>query len=402
MCAAVVTRMMMCNLELFLGSRATLLSELLLYAMPASLTAPKLLSKISWGLDGRPIESTQQHEEAARQLDYLKGSTSHWNQTDARLTQEVNGVSMLQARDRIRAKMREAVAGGRACRRSKHQKALKDAAEHADANEKSVEASKRKNERVLRAVARLLEEKDIIASSAVVAQHNNLQLARELHAGEPDEELFDEAEDTETDELAARVSSARGPKADTASSTVPPHKRRRTAAPPHVDKADRIFEKAAAVAEQKALMQQAKEAADRTGLGTKGAALKTLLRRLCKHSVQEARQLEEKVDTWGGAAEHSAAAEAAEGKQRRHELGCGASDVASTSASTGPPPEATPSESMPSNAIDGDTFEQSLEIAFDANLGLGAGSSSSEQPPTRRAPVAEAGEANFKMLCEQR
>ena len=100
MCAAVVTRMMMCNLELFLSSRATLLSELPLYAMPASLTAPKLLSKISWGLDGRPVESTQQHDEAARQLDYLKGSTSHWNQTDARLTQEVNGVSVLQARDR--------------------------------------------------------------------------------------------------------------------------------------------------------------------------------------------------------------------------------------------------------------------------------------------------------------
>ena len=99
MCAAVVTRMMMCNLELFLGSRATLLSELPLYAMPASLTAPKLLSKISWGLDGRPVESTQQHEEAARQFDYLKGSTSHWNQTDARLTQEVNGVSGLQLRE---------------------------------------------------------------------------------------------------------------------------------------------------------------------------------------------------------------------------------------------------------------------------------------------------------------
>ena len=78
---------------------------------------------------------------------------------------------------------------------------------------------------------------------------------------------------------AARVSSARGPKADIASSTVPPHKRRRTAASPHVDKADRIFEKAAAMAVQKALMQQAKEAADRTDLGTKGAALKTLLRR---------------------------------------------------------------------------------------------------------------------------
>ena len=43
---------------------------------------------------------------------------------------------------------------------------------------------------------------------------------------------------------------------------------------------------------------------------------RNLGRRFCKHSVQEARQLEEKVDTWGGAAEHSAAAEAAEGKQR--------------------------------------------------------------------------------------
>ena len=71
--------------------------------MPAALTVPKLLAKISWGLDDKPIESTQQHEEAARELDYLKGSTSHWNQTDARLTQEVNGVSVLQARDRIRA-----------------------------------------------------------------------------------------------------------------------------------------------------------------------------------------------------------------------------------------------------------------------------------------------------------
>eukprot|EP00959_Pyramimonas_sp_CCMP1952_P187962 3930196-Pyramimonas_sp.AAC.1 len=63
--------------------------------------------------------------------------------------------------------MREAVAQGKASRRSKQQKALSDAAELADAHEKSVEASKRKNERVLRAVARLLEEKDIIASSAV-------------------------------------------------------------------------------------------------------------------------------------------------------------------------------------------------------------------------------------------
>ena len=102
------------------------------------------------------------------------------------------------------------------------------------------------------------------------------------------------------------------------------------------------------------------------------------------------------------AAAEQPAAEAAEGKQRRIELGCRASEVASTSASTAPPSEATPSESMPSSAIYGDTFDQSLETAVDANLGIGADSSSAEQPPTRRAPEAESGEANFKMLCEQR
>ena len=47
-------------------------------AMPAALTAAKLLEKLTWGKDDAAIETTMQHEEAARQLDYLKGSTSHW------------------------------------------------------------------------------------------------------------------------------------------------------------------------------------------------------------------------------------------------------------------------------------------------------------------------------------
>ena len=260
--------------------------------MPAALTVPKLLAKLSWGLDDKPIESTQQHEEAARQLDYLKGSTSHWSQTDVRLTQEVNGVSVLQARDRIRAKMREAVTEGRASRRSKHQKALSDTAAIADEHEAVAEASKGKNARVLRAVANLLQEKDSIARAAVVAQENNLQLARELHAGEPDEELLEEAEETEPAETAAP-----GP-------AEPPPKRSKTA-PPHVAQADRIFEKAVELGEQKALMHEAKEAAERVRQGTNGAALKTLLRRLCKHSEQEACQLEEKVDTWSNKMEAS-------------------------------------------------------------------------------------------------
>ena len=254
--------------------------------MPAALTVPKILARLSRGLDDQPIESTTQHEEAARQLDYLKGSTSHWSQTDARFTQQVDGVAVLQARDRIRAKLRAAVAQGKASCRSKRQKALSDAAELADAHEKSVEASKRKNERVLRAVARLLEEKDIIASSAVVAQHDNLQLAKQMHAGEPDEELLDEAEDMEPAEAAA------------AGSAVPLPKRRKrgSAAPLHAAEADRILEKAVNIGEQKALMCAAKVAAGRCGQNTNGAALKTLLRRLCKHSEQEARQLEEQVD----------------------------------------------------------------------------------------------------------
>ena len=145
--------------------------------MPAILTAHRLIAKLTWGFDDKAIASTAQHEEAARQLDYLKGSTSHWSPADTRLTQPVNGVSVLQARDRIRAKMREAVAGGRASRRSKHQKALSDAAAVAEEQEAAAAASQRKNAHVLRAVTKLLEEKDSIARSGVVAQQNNLQLA---------------------------------------------------------------------------------------------------------------------------------------------------------------------------------------------------------------------------------
>jgi hypothetical protein len=165
--------------------------------MPAALTAPKILAKLTWGLDTAPIETTAQHEEAARQLDYLKGSTHRWSPADGRLTEQVNGVSVQQARDRIRAKMREAVTAGRASRRSKHQKALSDAAVVAEAQEQAAEASERKNERVLRAVAKLLAEKDSIAKAAVAGLHNNLQLAKELHAGVPDVELPEEADDTE-------------------------------------------------------------------------------------------------------------------------------------------------------------------------------------------------------------
>ena len=261
--------------------------------MPAILTAHRLIAKLTWGLDDNAIGSTAQHEEAARQLDYLKGSTSHWSPADTRLTQPVNGVSVLQARDRIRAKMREAVADGRASRRSKHQKALSDAAAVAEEQEAAAAASQRKNAHVLRAVAKLLEEKDRIARSAVVAQHNNLQLAKELGAGEPDEELLEGAEDTEPDQAVV------------AGSAEPPPKRRRAtpaAAPPHVAQADRILKKAADLQEQKALMRAAKEAAERAGQSTKGAALRTLLRRLCKHSQTDARELEEQVDAWSAAA----------------------------------------------------------------------------------------------------
>ena len=180
------------------NSRATFLGAAIgTKAMPAALTAPKILAKLTWGLDAAPIASTAQHEEAARQLDYLKGSTHRWNPADTRLTQQVDGVSVLQARDRIRVKMREAVAAGRASRRSKHQKALGDAAAAAEVLEQAAEASEHKNERVLRAITKLLAEKDGIAKAAVAGQLSSLQLARELHAGVPDEELPEEANDTE-------------------------------------------------------------------------------------------------------------------------------------------------------------------------------------------------------------
>ena len=198
--------------------------------MPAALTAPKLVAKLTWGLDAAPIESTAQHQEAARQLDYLKGSTHRWIPTDNRLTQPVNGVCVLQACDRIRAKMREAVAEGRASRRSKQQKALSDAAETAEVHEQAAKLSEHKNDRVLRTIAKLLAEKDSISRDAVVGQHNNLQRAGELQAGEPDEELPEEAHDTEPTTKRRRVHAsvmqktpALGPEsANTEASTIAP------------------------------------------------------------------------------------------------------------------------------------------------------------------------------------
>ena len=142
--------------------------------MPAALAAPKILAKLTWGLDTVPIETTAQHEEAARQLDYLKRSTHRWSPADGRHTEQVNGVSVLQARDRIRAKMREAVAAGRASRRSKHQKALSDTAEAAETQEQAAEAPERKNERLPRALAKLLAEKDSTAKAAVAGQLSSL------------------------------------------------------------------------------------------------------------------------------------------------------------------------------------------------------------------------------------
>ena len=84
--------------------------------MPAALTAAQVLDNLSWAKCDAQIESTPHHEEAAMQLNRLHQSTSKWKKADPRHTQLVDGVSVSQARILIGAKMREAVACGRATR----------------------------------------------------------------------------------------------------------------------------------------------------------------------------------------------------------------------------------------------------------------------------------------------
>ena len=261
--------------------------------MPAALSVQNILARLTWGLDDAAIESTAQREEAARQLDKLKGSTSRWRPTDTRLTQQVNGVSVLQARDHIYDKIREAVDEGRASRCTKHEKTLSVATAVAEEHEAAAEASESKNARVLRALANPLQEKDFIARAAVVAQH--LQLARELHEGEPDEEAASEEESVAPVAPAAAASAAA------------------SAVPEWVDlcpkaQADRILQKAAELHEQKALMRATKEAMAGLGQDTDRASITTLLRRLCNHDAEAARQLWEQVDAWSATAAASAAA----------------------------------------------------------------------------------------------
>ena len=160
--------------------------------MPAALTPAKLLAGLSWGVDDKPIESTVEHAEAGRQLEKLIGSTNRWCETDIRLTREVNGVSVTQARDKIRAKMREAVAQGRASRRSKHEDAIIKAEATADVHEAVAKASSASGDRLLCTVAKYVEENKAFAHSSVVAQRNTIQLAKELHMGEPDEDVASE------------------------------------------------------------------------------------------------------------------------------------------------------------------------------------------------------------------
>ena len=173
--------------------------------MPAALTPAKLLAGLSWGVDDKPIESTTEHAEAGRQLEKLIGSTNRWSETDIRLTREVHGVSVTQARDKIRAKMREAVAQGRASRRSKHEDAIIKAEATADVHEAVAKASSDSGDRLLCTVAKYVEENKAFAHSSVVAQRNTIQLAKELHMGEPDEDMASE-EEAENEELCAAAS----------------------------------------------------------------------------------------------------------------------------------------------------------------------------------------------------
>ena len=90
--------------------------------MPAALTAAEVLEDLSWAKCDAQIESTPHHEEAAMQLNRLHQSTSKWKKADPRHTQLVDGVSVSQARILIGAKMREAVACGRATRYSQKER----------------------------------------------------------------------------------------------------------------------------------------------------------------------------------------------------------------------------------------------------------------------------------------
>lgn len=62
--------------------------------------------------------------------------------------------------------------------------------------------------------------------------------------------------------------------------------------------ADRIFQKAFHLQEQKALTRETKAALERLGQVTNRASLKTLLRRLCNHFPAAACELWEQVNAW--------------------------------------------------------------------------------------------------------
>ena len=83
-----------------------------------ALTAAQVLDNLSWAKGDAQIETTPDHEEASMQLIRLHQSTSKWKKADPRHTQLVDGISVSQARILIGAKMREAVACGRADRYS--------------------------------------------------------------------------------------------------------------------------------------------------------------------------------------------------------------------------------------------------------------------------------------------
>ena len=87
-----------------------------------ALTAAQVLDNLSWAKGDAQIETTPDHEEASMQLIRLHQSTSKWKKADPRHTQLVDGISVSQARILIGAKMREAVACGRATRYSQKER----------------------------------------------------------------------------------------------------------------------------------------------------------------------------------------------------------------------------------------------------------------------------------------
>jgi len=164
--------------------------------MAPKLMATKLMAGIKWGHDDTPITTSQDRAEACAQREYVRSNMKNWDPSDPRRDQIIDGRTLPQALDAVRAKL-AAAQGGPLGRYTKHEKAIDTAEAVADQHEDAAYDAAVAGDRLVRATAKFVEASKARDLSSVVAQRNTVQLAKELHLGEPDQYLPSASEEEE-------------------------------------------------------------------------------------------------------------------------------------------------------------------------------------------------------------